>query len=250
MIAGFVNAAKNLEMWQASAIVRALQLQIPDFVSCWEDAPASVGGDPGVMVPLLYPDARAMPEGVYRCAFVDTPDVAGALGYHSVDNGGKYYARIFVDLLLQRGAWNEEVSACASHEFLELWRNATCLKGVIGPVRKEGSRYQLESCDPVEADRYPFVIERDGRTSAVQVSNFVGPRYFGADSGAILPGAGVDWLGTCPGPFQLAPGGYLLVSKDGLEEPSPVFGETPPAPHVLEYKQLGRRFHGGRRRGK
>ena len=108
-----------------------------------------------------------------------------------------------------------------------------------GSARPEGSRYQKEACDPVESDRYEKHV--DGID--VSVSNFVLPAYFDPNA---QPGARVDYLGTCPGPFQLAPGGYLLISKDGLEMPTPIFASVPPSPERIARKGFGHRFYGGR----
>lgn len=229
MITAWQNRATNLTNGQASAIVRALQMQKEEFSQAWpalEDC-----------TPLLFPPNAKLPEGVYPCVFVDTPDVAASLGYHSVDQGGKYFARIFVDLLLTEGAWNESVSKCASHEELELALNPTCLDGVPGPLRPEGSRYQKEACDPVEVDGYQKHVEQVTGSASVTVSNFVLPSYFDL---ATPSGARVDYLGTCPGPFQLAPNGYMLISKDGLEAPTSVFGERGPSASVLARKAYGR----------
>jgi len=232
MITAWMNRATNLTMAQAATIVRALQMQQTEFAQCWPDL------DP--CSPLLFTDEddTKLPEGCYPCVFVDNPDIAGVLGYHSVTAGGRYFARIFVDLLLKEGTWNQSVSSCASHENLELQGNPTCLKGVIGPVRPEGSRYQYELCDPVEEDYYTKRV--DGVD--VSVSNFVLREYFDPNK---PNGSRVDYLGTCPGPFQLAPKGYMLVSKDGLELPTPIYGERPPSPERIERKKLGHRFFGG-----
>jgi len=242
-IAAFVNRSSKLTDSQAALIVEALQIQQFDLFDTWRGDLSDIGGPADIMTPLLCADENRLPEGCYPVVFVDNPDVAGALGYHSVDNGGKYYARIFTDLLLARGPWNETVSACASHEYVEMCLNAPCLIGVIGPKRVEGSRYQREGSDPVESDSYWVNADRDGFPHAVAVSNFVLPDYFRAST---PNGARVDFMGTCPGPFQLAPGGYMLVSPDGLSIPTPIYASKPPAPERVFYKTLGRRFYGGR----
>lgn len=233
MITAWQNRAKNLTMAQAATIVRALQMQQAEFAEAFLEL------EPCAPMLVTSQDDSALPEGCYPCVFVDNADVAGALGYHSVTAGGRYFARVFVDLLLKEGPWNESVSSCASHEELELQYNPTCLSGTIGPVRPEGSRYQKEACDPVESDWY--VKSVDGVN--VRVSNFVLPSYFDPTTPT---GARVDYLGTCPGPFQLARGGYMLVSKDGLEMPTPIFASVPPSAARLARKGLGHRFFGGR----
>ncbi len=238
MITAWMNRATNLTMAQASTIVRALQEQQEEFSAAWPELPP--------FNPILWTDQEdtLLPEGVFPCVFVDNPDVAGALGYHSVTAGGRYFARIFVDLLLSEGKWNESVSSCASHEQLELAGNPTCLEGVIGPVLPEGSRYQKEMADAVESDWYNKTISDPSGTTIVRVSNFVLPSYFDASTPR---GTKVDFMGTCPGPFQLAPGGYLLVSRDGLEMPTPIYGDIPPSEQRIARKQFGHRFFGGRR---
>lgn len=236
MITCWLNRAKNLPMWQADLIVRALQAQQAEFTKAW----------PGLEIntPLLhtYASDDSLPEGCYPCVFVDNPDMAGVLGYHSVTAGGKYFARVFVDLLLSEGPWNRNLSGCASHENLEIQVNPTCMKGTIGPMRPEGNRYQDESCDPVESDLYVKRVSSAAGTFDMSVSNFVFPNYFDPATPA---GTRVDYLGTCPGPFQFAPGGYMLVSKDGLEIPTPIYGAVPPSSAAIARKMLGHRFYGG-----
>lgn len=243
-IAAFVNRSTKLTDGQAAFIVAALQVQQFDLFDTWDRDLSDIGGPVDIMTPILCADETHLPEGCYPMVFVDNADVAGALGYHSVDDGGKYYARIFTDLLLARGPWNDSVSECASHEYVEICLNPTCLVGVVGPKRPEGSRYQREGSDPVESDHYLTAVTREEQTFDMSLSNFVLPEYFRASTPA---GARVDFLGTCPGPFQLAPGGYMLVSPNGLTIPTPIYAATPPAPERIFYKTLGRRFAGGLR---
>ena len=242
-IAAFVNRSKRLSAAQAGFIVAALQDQRNDLATAWGDpqATADVGGPAEIMTPMLFRDENRLPEGCYPMVFVDTPDLAGALGYHSVDEGGKYYARIFVELLLARGTWNTQVSGCASHEYLETCLNATGMIGIVGPRRAEGSRYQREASDPVQGDLYVKRTQFSGRFENVGVSNFVLPDYFRA---SVKDGDRVDFMGTCPGPFKLAPGGYCLVG-DGVSIPSPVYASKAPPVDVLAYKEHGYRWKGG-----
>lgn len=237
-ILAFVNAARNLTNYQADMIVAALRQQAPDFHKAW----------PGVdlMTPLLFPDQAAfsvggdIPEGIFPAVFVDDPDIAGVLGYHSVDAGGHYFIRIFVDLLLQRGAWNDAVSQCASHEFLETVLNPTCVLRVVGPPKPSGMYYQKEASDPVEAYSYPLQVSRYGKTEQISVSDFVLPDYFDMGKPA---GTKVDFMGVCPGPFQLAIGGYELVG-DAINRPTAVWAESFD-PLRRQYKELGHRKNGG-----
>lgn len=234
-VLAFINAASNLSDYQADMIVAALRVQARQIAPLWPRAQ--------FMTPLLFKseselhDGTDLPEGFFPAIFVDDPDVAGALGYHSVDKGGKYFIRIFVDLLLQNGAWNDAVSSCASHEFVEIGVDPACALRELGPARPGGRWYPEEVADPVESDKYPVTVSRLGHTEMVQLSNFVLPNYFDP---ATPPGTKVDYLGTCPGPFQLAPGGYCMVAQDALAKPTPVWGETIPD-WKKEYKKLGRR---------
>lgn len=239
MITAWMNRAKNLTMAQAATIVRALQMQQDEFSEAWPELPPCS--------PILWENDLDdhLPEGVYPCVFVDNPDVAGALGYHSVTAGGRYFARIFVDLLLKYGPWNESISLCAGHEQLELRGNPTCLEGAIGPSLPEGSRYQKETVDPVESDWYIKQVQTSSGLVDVRVPNFVFPNYFDLRT---PQGSKVDYMGTCPGPFMLAPGGYMLVSKDGLETPTPIFGEVLPSADRMAMKGLGWRRQGLRPR--
>lgn len=238
-ILAFVNAAKNLTNEQADFIVAALRLQSHTFHKFWPDV------EP--IPAFLFPNEAAfsvngIQENVFPAVFVDDPDIAGVQGYHSVDKGGRYYVKIFVDLLLRSGAWNDAVSSCASHEYLETVLNPTCAIRARGPQRPEGDLYQKEASDPVEADKYETTVERYQKTEKVALSNFVLPSYFDLNT---PKGERVDFLGTCPGPFQLAPGGYMLVAND-LQRPTPVWGkQVPLAPEAQQYKAHGRRWRGG-----
>lgn len=235
-ILAFINAATNLSDYHADMIVAALRVQAKHFAAAWPGVP--------IMPPFLFNsesefrDGSDLSEGVYPCVFVDNADKAGALGYHSVDKGGKYFVRIFVDLLLSHGAWNDTLSTCASHEFLETVLNPTCTVRYRGPARAEGSWYQKEASDPVEEDKYPVTVTRQWHTETIMLSNFVLPSYFDEST---PHGAKVDYLGTCPGPFQLAPGGYMMVASDPLGKPLSVFGQRPPESWRMDIKELGRR---------
>ncbi|HEX8811858.1 MAG TPA: hypothetical protein VF742_07680 [Terracidiphilus sp.] len=92
-----------------------------------------------------------------------------------------------------------------SHEVLELLGDPDVLLTVSGPAPK-GARaktvyYELEVCDPTEGDIY--------RIDGVEVSNFVGRRYFGLSGGS----GKTNHLGLPLRALGVRPNGYLQYEE-------------------------------------
>lgn len=143
----------------------------------------------------------------------DAPD---ALGDH-FEYGGRILGTIGIAPVLLNGGFILDgplsVSGVLSHEVLETLRNQFVNEWWDGP---DGREWAAEVCDPVESDSYPYDVKNVGRA---MVSNFILPPW------ADPQGSGkVDFMGTCPGPFQVAPGGYAVVREPG-GVPQEIFGE-------------------------
>lgn len=156
---------------------------------------------------------------------LDDPDQAGALGYHFLTPSGKPYARVFVKPTLEEGGkvldGPESVCSVVSHEVIEARLDLFCNYWADGPQIRQGSQYALEGCDAVQGDTYPQTVATEHGSATCTVSNFLLPAWFNADS---PPGSRVDFMGTCPGPFKLAKGGYMIVRHSAGSE-AQVFGE-------------------------
>lgn len=173
--------------------------------------------------PVVFMPKNALPSvppGSWVFNVLDDSDQANALGWHTEDQGGLVYGRIFAKPVLDNGGdvltKPLSVASVASHEVLEtlvdpnvnLWADDG-----------KGTLYALEVGDPVESDAYPIGV---GRTP-VTVSNFVTPAWF--DAQAPL-GARYDWMGKLTKPFQLSAGGYVVRMTAGTV--SQTFGQNYP----------------------
>lgn len=131
------------------------------------------------------------PTGSVILAVLDDADQAGALGYHSTDNGGRAYGRVFAKTAMDYGV---DPSTTFSHEVLETWGDPHVDQWADTHL---GYKVPIELCDAVEGDTY--------FSKGVKVSNFVLPAWFGVGDGHWY-----DHLGTTLKPFSLAAGGYTV----------------------------------------
>lgn len=138
----------------------------------------------------------------WQIAILDTPDQAGVLGWHSED-AGRPHGVVFANPILQHGgdacSTPLSVSSVLSHEALETMFDWTAN---LWADDGAGHLWSYEVCDPCESDNYQITVGGVATT----VSNFVLPAYFDAQATGR-----VDWVGTCPGPFQLAHRGYAMT---------------------------------------
>lgn len=182
---------------EAQAAIRAINRQVTeDFQPIWGSgymcrlhaspfaaaAPSVIQEDPVQAEAVIY--------------LVDQPSVAGALGYHDLNNSEVPVGFVFTDL----GDW----TVTFSHEVLELIVDPTVNILVPGPdPRQPGDPnawllHTYEVCDAVERTEYE--IDR------IAVSNFVTPSYF-AEGNA--PGTRNDFLGVGVDSFGVTAGSHL-----------------------------------------
>jgi hypothetical protein len=138
--------------------------------------------------------------GAWALVFLDDADAPGALAYHDLTPDGLPQAKVFVRTLLESG---ETVSGAASHELVEMLVDPGLNLLSLGPDGT--SAYAYESADPVEELHFPV--------NGWPMSDFVYPAYFEAfhAPSSVL----FDHLGLVRTPFEILPGGYQSVFKDG-----------------------------------
>ena len=154
----------------------------------------------------FYKKGVTPPEDSFPMIIMDTPDQANALGYHTTDDKGKPWGRVFASPVLDnggtalRGAMS--VSAVLSHEVLEVFVDYNVN---LWADRFDGTEVAVEVCDPVEADCYDVLVGVN--QIPVSVSNFVLDEWFDA----FQVGGKFDYMGTVTQPLQMSPGGYIIV---------------------------------------
>jgi len=140
----------------------------------------------------------------WAMVFLDNADQPGALAYHDLTPDGLPLAKVFVKTTL---ANHDLVSVSASHELVEMLVDPAINLLATGPDPK--TVYAYESADPVEALSYPM-------------TDFVYPSYF---ENFHKPGSvQFDRLKKVNRPFQILPGGYQIIFKNGKW--SQIFGSA------------------------
>lgn len=142
--------------------------------------------------------ASSVPVGKWGLTFLDEdPNVAGALGYHSLENGVPV-GRVLVKTIQKYG---EQVSVTASHEIIEILGDP----GVnLLAFSNSGVIYAIENADATQDTDFPV--------NGIPMSNFVTPAWFDGFRG---PGQKFDHLNLINRPFELLPGGYANVLVNG-----------------------------------
>lgn len=211
-----VNESSRVTLNDAHAIVAAVAAQFKyDFCPLWEHYI--------VPVHLASSLARA-PKGAAIIAIIDDADVAGALGYHDETPDGRPYGRCFVSPVLNAGgsilAGSLSVSACVSHEALELAGDPNVNRWVDGGIHDAGNEICFEMCDPCEDVAYT----KSTAYGDVSVSDFVLNAYFDLAAPA---GSRMTFCHSLSRPWSYTRGGYLLTRRAG--QVSQKFGADMPA---------------------
>ena len=171
-------------------LVAALQKFVTDSV-------APVWGTPERLA-----RASGFRKGAWAFVFLDTADQANALAYHELTPDGLPLAKVFVKTIADAGA---SLTVAASHELVEMLVDPAINLLSLGPDPK--AAYAYESADPVEADALGF------RVNGFLMSDFVYPSYF--ENFHKPNSTKFDYRGKVSKPFQILPGGYQLVFKNG-----------------------------------
>lgn len=173
--------------------VEAARVQMRDHVApSWGAAP------PGVAV---YSPQTFIPtsEGIL-CSLVDDDLDPSALGAHGALVGMPW---IIVDL-----GQSKNFAGTLTHEIPEAWRNPFLDRWVQRP---DGLLEALELADRVQRHYYPIAVELFDERRTVMVSNFLLPSAFQAAGRPPY-----DWMQVLTTPFEIAPGGYAIVQRDGV----------------------------------
>jgi len=169
-------------------LVEALNRYVSDFV-------APVWGTPAELF-----ESQGFVAGCWAIVFLDDADQPGALAYHELTPDGLPLSKVFVKTTLAAG---EAVSVSTSHELAEMLVDPAINLMTTGPDPR--SMYAYESADPVEA----LSFDVDG----IAMSDFVYPSYF---EGFRKPrSVKFDHMGAVERPFQILPGGYQILFRDG-----------------------------------
>lgn len=195
---GCVNIAETALGVEWPALVTALQNYTEIFAKVW--------GTPAKIVDCGH---GPVPAGQWGLVFLDDADAANALGYHDLTEDGLPLSKIFVRTTIADG---EQVSVTASHELAEMLVDPGIQMGALGP---DGTTwYAYETADAVERESFEI--------NGIAMSNFVYPAWF---EGFRAPrSARFDHLRTCQRAFQIRPGGYMPVFRNGRW--SQIFGSV------------------------
>jgi len=206
-----VNEAKTGWGVAPAALVAALQKYVDQrFAPVW--------GTPATLAA-----GKAVKKGAWALVFLDDADQANALGYHDLTPDGLPLGKVFVRTTLSS---KNLVSVTASHELAEMLADPAIDLAAEAP---DGTFYAYEVADPVEEETF----EIDG----IPMSNFVYPSWFEGFRKA--KSDKFDDLGSCQKPFQIRPGGYMSIFKNG--QWTQIFGSKRSAARFQQEDRAGRR---------
>ena len=206
-----VNEAKTAWGVAQGALVAALQKYVDErFAPVW--------GTPATLV-----SGKAIKTGTWALVFLDDADQANALGYHDLTPQGLPLGKVFVRTTISS---KNLVSVTASHELAEMLADPAIDLAAQAP---DGTFYAYEVADPVEDETF--------QVAGIPLSNFAYPSWF---EGFRKPRSDkFDEVGTCKKPFEIRPGGYMSIFKNG--QWTQIFGsKRAEARHQREDRQ-GRR---------
>ncbi len=170
------------------ALIAAMQAYVDQYV-------APVWGTPAKLI-----KTTGFVANDWAMVFLDDADQPGALAYHELTPDGLPLAKVFVRTTL---ANNDLVSVSASHELVEMLVDPAINLMTTGPDPQVA--YAYESADTVEALSF--------NVNDIPLSDFVYPAFFEAfrQPGSVQ----FDQLKQVQQPFQILPGGYQSIFKNG-----------------------------------
>jgi len=179
------------------ALIAAMQVYVDRHV-------APVWGTPAKLV-----RSKGFVKGDWAMVFLDDADQPGALAYHDLTPEGLPQSKVFVKTTIEN---HDLVSVSASHELVEMLVDPAINLMTTGPDPR--TIYAYESADPVEALSFSV--------NGIPMSDFVYPSYFEDfhEAGSVP----FDRLKKIRRPFQILPGGYQIIFKNGKW--SQVFGSA------------------------
>jgi hypothetical protein len=186
-----INESETLKDDEVRRIIPALQKQVHrDFAPVW-----------GVDADLdFFPSGAQPPAGWWWLAIHDDSDRAEEIGYHETTAEGLPLGKVFA-----RTAADNKVNwtVTTSHELLEMLADPGLNLTVFFRKRGVGGTlYQHEVCDPCQADKFGYEIDR------VMVSDFVYPAWF--ETFRARHSTKFDHKDHLKGPApKLLPGGFI-----------------------------------------
>ena len=186
-VACFNQASTTLGV-DLDALIAAMQTYVDQFV-------APVWATPAKLI-----KSSDFVAGAWAVVFLDNADQPGALAYHDLTPEGYPLSKVFVKTTLDN---HDLVSVSTSHELVEMLVDHGINMMTTGPDPKVF--YAYESADPVE--QLSFEV------NGIPMSDFVYPAYFeGFRKAGSVP---FDHLNKVSKPFQILPGGYQIVYRNG-----------------------------------
>ena len=190
--------------------------QIPT-IACFDQATAALGIDldrllkalqnfvnkcvvPVWGTPAKLVRSTGFVKGAWALVFLDNADQADALAYHDLTPDGFPVSKVFVRTIQRAG---DSLSVATSHELVEMLVDPAINLYSTGPRSK--TVYAYETADPVEEESF--------KVDGVAMTDFVFPSYF---EDFRKPGSTqFDQMKKLERPFQLLPGGYQILYKNG-----------------------------------
>jgi hypothetical protein len=184
------NKAKTQLGIDLDAFVGAMQRFVTDYV-------VPVWGTPARLV-----RTSDFKKGSWGFVFLDDADAENALAYHDLTPDGLPLSKVFVKTIEDAGS---SLTVAASHELVEMLVDPGINLLSTGPDPK--AAYAYEAADPVEADSLGFKV------NGFSMTDFVYPSYF--EEFHKPKSTRFDQRGKVTRPFQILPGGYQIVVKNG-----------------------------------
>lgn len=197
---GILNHSRRISEANARLMTRACQKQMTrDVAPAFGTLPWKV---------RYYKRRSDLPKRCIGIVIFDHPDQADTMGYHSEDEHGRRFGRVFVDPSIDAGATilgtGDSVAVTLSHEVIEAYTDPGINMWGEG---KDDLLWAYEVCDPVEETSYRIKMGK----RYVGVANFVYPSWFDLNAPR---SERFDHMKLVKKPFQIAPGGSA-VTWDG-----------------------------------
>ena len=192
------------------------QISVPR-IACFNKASVSLGVDFGLLISAMqdYVDKFVAPvwgtpatllktsgfqKGYWAIAFLDDADQPGALAYHDIDRDGFPFSKVFVRTIQQNAA---SLSVSASHQLVEMLVDPTNRRMSLGS--NNNFVYAFQAADPVQGLSF--------KVNGIEMADFLHPAYF--DTLRKSGRQQFDAMNKVRKPFEILPGGYQMVCKNG-----------------------------------
>lgn len=202
-----INESTVITDADVTKMVTALNQTLPAFARDWKIF---------IVQATVLPREAVLPTGptVLNVVIMDTTDIPGTAGYHTLYNGTAT-VKIFASTILAAGGVSlyedtrtkATVSQALCHEVLEALLDPKCTQWILNP--NTGAMYALEVGDVVDGN---VKVVRLGDGSRVTVSDWVLPAWYDSEN-TLGPYNSLDTLSA---PFTLAPNGYAMTASGSV----------------------------------